>query len=405
LNEFFTIQKSEWLSSSDILGEARDGLNIQEIDQLDSISEKILFSADGVFNGLEISPQAQDNISVALTLSIIDMLWKLDPITAEKLTEIKSWEWDFFNNIKDRLEGIRSAVWITDWADDGLRGSSVDIAGKWEGNYIFMQTEKWKEFFDRVLSGTLASGGIKAFIESQNIGLSEEIKNNLKDLGISGRKSIFVLKEKIGALKLVPANSTRIPKWADKTQIERLIEKWGFSAMIAEFLKTIIELMKWFTDWISWNWDDIWDAENQPRKPVNPEDAALTPIQTTKKTILDTIGNGVLKGIDRASIKSLLWNDENIQNIMRIVDEVPSKWDEDTATEKLINILKWTTKAWDFKINEFITTNKLWPIKNDDNTLNTINLMTALWAYKTYRITKLTHPTLNYEEYYINNNE
>ena len=417
LVNFISQQREEWISFQDLFNWIEwipEEFN-QLWEQIATISRETLFWESGIMNGVELTHNAKENISTSFSLAALKVLAEMEWLTKENFQER-------FSTAIENQDGIRNVFSATVWVDDGLRWNVLEISWSWEFNSIFMNTSEWITFFEGVLTGTIHENQIEAYIEDRNLNQGDPaLTTNIAELQTLSRDTLEWVLEKMGlrlntqeewdpvatvawAEAVTHPPQIELPEDSQERQsfLERL-QNWN---MLEKILAAILMAIEWFTgqeveEEVISNWVPT-------ERPHEVEEVVLTPIEATKKSIRDALSSGCLVWMNAESIEAFLWNDANITQIMRIIEEIPSRWDEDTFEEKLMNLLQWQTESWEYKFTNFIEEGWLAEIKNSDTTLNAENFIAALTAYKNYRIAFHAHTgstPLTYGDYFVNANE
>ncbi len=368
LQDFTQEQMLEWLSSSDILSE-NEVLSSENMDKLDAQSQVILFSEWGVFEGMNISPVAQDHMSVALSLSIIQQISSNPDISVEDILSMLSGEnEELIWKLEEKILGLRELVsWIVNQEDD-MHANSLDIAGNGERNYLFMQTEKWVEFFNSLFSEELKPNDIESKIESENIDESETmpewIVNNLSWFQITANDNISDISRSVqnAVLNAPPEQVRNIREQLQEDSSGE--ELTGIAKFIHDLLKGIFDAISSISSENS-DWDSV----------ENPEISSL--VESSQEQNPDLSSQLQEIRIPNFDLWPLLSNPDNIIQIQSILEDL----DPRTTAQQEFEWLFWADNRFSQISTIFQNNNEAFP--NDLSHAD--RFMTILKTYNTYR--------------------
>lgn len=403
VEKFISEQKLEWLSSSDLLWNVEWNIFTQEfLDTLDSEAEKILFEDKWIFAWLDISDTAKDHVSVSLTLALVENLKSNTNQLSTVVEELEKWGIDTVNSLLEQNND--QFAWVT----EALQWY------KWNGeqNAVFMDTATGKEFFSWILLWDIDADNILEKLESHESDTA--LKASIWD--IEDIKNILSLSQVDKNTGWEEAPETQ---WRDtdtswdtppvspeeaQSAIDTLKEQKPFGAFIA----AILEVLKWIVaGWkeILWSQNTETTPKSQENKNTGWEVAPETPLSQVRNLLSQKIKDWSFWSISKASLESYIWDDTALQEILKIIEEIPNFNGQDTLEEKISNLFNTESGTSVNKFQSFIEDAGLENIQNSDNTLNSEKFIWALEAYKNYRVAYAQNPWLTYKDWSINNNE
>jgi len=381
LDIFMQNQIKEWVSSSDILWET-EILSSEELDTIDIQSQNILFGNEWVFSGIDISSKSKDNLSTALTLSIIDQLTSKDTITKEDIQAILDWESIISEQIQSNLDSLK------------VQTSEMTIAWGWDMNYIFSQTSTWATFFNELFTGAIAEADIIARIEEQNIDENSElpidIQNDLSEIAKNTWENIASIQGKIEqALKDAGGNGEgEMPDIIPDSEVELT---W-IAKIIRDILQAISEGLVGF-------WEFFWIEQTEKKEEwvtlaeeAPAEEVAPTNIEQWRNLFRTKLSEWNISPFAITQMKELFpeeWElTETAKKIISSMEEIPTLWEQDTLEEKFNNLF-WNREGKETsKFEEFV----------DASGIDTSNKDNLTWDYLKQVIEKYLDYRKNWKE-------
>jgi len=374
IDAFVDGQLQEWLATSEVIGWDNELFSADRLDQLDELSQELLFWNEGVFEGMNISPTAQDHIAVALSLSIIHTISNNANMTTEEIIALLSGsDITLVNNVNTSLDGLRGVISGFVEMEDDIDANFLNIAGNWEGNNIFMQTETWVEFFNALLSWELSEEDIESRIESENADESdiqvEWIPNNLLALHTSTNMDINNISEALQD-SVSNASAGEFRRMREQIQADTPEqERTGIAKIIYDILKSIFDAIWEF----SWDQDTNWGTDDNPL--LGNQDSAPDESPDSATDIISQLQDLQVPGFDL----SALWaNPENMSQIQDILEDLSPE----TTAQQEFEHLFWGN-------GHFSEISRIFQENNSPFeawTSETQQFITILETYKTYRV-------------------
>lgn len=370
-DEFIQEQKTEWLSSQDILS------NIEWLpegiwESLDTHAEEILFGSEWILNNLDLSDTARDNIITSLAMSA---LWKL--------SESVDFKWDIselFLGIVENLSLLQNVVNQRVQLPIGWEVSALLFSESGDKNYIFSDANIWKDFFDFLSGDSLSEEKIKTYIEERNLPTGSEtiITNNLNGLSVWAKEDLQSILSSLWNKDNTDIDWDTSPTTTidpevlpSEDDLDEMEEKWGLFAM---FAKMIREFMQWIIKF----WEESWLIDDSDNKTGNSEDNP-DEVEDAENENFDTSLPEDFPNRENI-IKAFEWNPDLESQVHTIIDDISP----DETTEESFDNLFGTNKSYTGFLSELVVA---WDFPAlQDKTLNSAQKMIAvLTEYSLYR--------------------
>lgn len=371
---FIQEQKIEWLSSSDIFTSI-DGAPKDLGEKIDALSQKALFWAEWILKNLILSDIAKDNIITSFSIS---MLWNID-IGA-------NFKWDImaaFENAITNLEWLKNLASSSEIVGTGIQKNVLNLSGNGNRNYIFMDANVGREFFNTLLSQSMTESEIESYIEKRNLPPESDtiIVNNIAWLTVSSSKSIQRLTQ---ALTLpsqsidssFPATQAEVEVIADtidpedipnQEELDELKEKKGIWSLLAELIEMILGTFQRLTTAAGEDINDFIDGEGKWAKDDEPE---------TKSS--EDILKNLMWQYNIPGEKEILKNEE-MQT--QIKNSLISIYGEESISDGFTELFSW--EKYNNIATEFIENGIFWDKPDDINPwMKVVKIITAYAEYR-----------------------
>lgn len=412
INTFMEEQVEEWLGLSDLLGDNTE--NNEALEPLKIILSEALFWNEGILWNQDISESAQNNFTTWFLLSIVEKIatWE---INIESLV-LQEW-WDpemvheaFLAQLMGTFEAPLSTFDELASATQQVPAGTINtlmISDNGETNSIFMNPSESKAFFDELLSGTMTQEQIETLLESKNnindippinlAGISEDLWGNVETIkqlveSIRTRQEV--------AWATITWGQVTIPDIPVPTEVP---ERKNF---LDKLLLAITEFLSWLTSSLD---DFIGDTGSsatpaaQADAPAVAEEVAASPVNTVRQTLMARISEGAFTGISADSIQQYLSSEGNIEKIIALLWDIPTRNGQDTIEEKINNLLFTNIESWENnKLQSFIEAGDLVSLANTNWSFNHLSFEAAITSYKEYRLAEANTQWLTYSEYFDN---
>ncbi len=287
------------------------------------ITQRELFWSEGLMQAVDVSPVAQENISAALSVSILQTIWEQEDFSATNLETIAT-------EYIEKLGSIGNVFSQTAWPDDGLRNNTLSVAQGGEHNSIFMNIQEGVGFFQGITLGEITQESMREYIEERNTQpWDERLENNLGEIQSMSQESL----ERV--LALIESWDTQT--WeedenpdiddlpTDPEERQSLIERWKESDnFILQILAALLEFGPAIGIDTEWNPDD---NEDQPE----PEEIAAQRIQQAREFFLEHTGEGIFVWITQERIEGLFPSSWDLplvaQSLIASLERIPGEWD------------------------------------------------------------------------------
>lgn len=405
INSFIDEQIEEWISLEDIFSHVEWFPEVFNWlgDNLDTVSQELLFGANGIMDDVELTDTAKDHITTSLSIAWLQAITNLEWLTAENFQES-------FRAAIENLNAIKQVFSQTETTDDGdvPYTSIVHIAGEWELNSIFMNSAEGIAFFEGIISWTITEDQIESYVEERNTeAWDSSLETDLSALSWVSREALEGVLWQIWLnlwtndtwTTVVPqaiTTPTDTPIVVPEDPEERLsfIERLQNGSFFEKILAVILSLAGGSFD--NWGNDTTETVIDWPE----PEEVAAQTREQARSFFEEHADEWIFTWMSRSSIEALFPSNgelpEEALRLLELIDAIPPLWE--WAEEKMNHIFIDTLPASDSddsrqvpRLERFLSdmkeiTNTEILVQSTDGSLDTSNLITAVNAYKSYRL-------------------
>ena len=419
---FIERQKTQWLVISDFLVTPEnipaglEGFFENYINSWEELMREQLFWGEGMLSSLNISPMAQDRMSVSMGLSFMnyatrELLVKIEdgdlsPEDIQDVVKISESLEAKFASMKAVIDSVIPVPGST-----SATMSQVYVAGNGEENSIFMDPVEWVEFFNKFISWDLDATNIQSTLQEANGAVDEDQEIDFWVVGASINTTMWEMMKQLETLTpeqlqaldaslnslgqaWVDSNGTQSNE-SDDSSKKGMLER--FFEMIQEFVAGFIDL---------WEEAGIISSDDDAKTAEQLEEIAPTRVDTIRTSLLSRLSQGGFSGIQDAGIKTFLETEWNTEEFLAIMRDIPTNHGQDTLEEKINNMLFSNIESEETdKFTAFIKAWSLESIRNADGSFNGENFLRATTSYKNYRLAHNTDSSLTFEAFFINSDE